>query len=122
MANAVSIGTLTPRHTSGHLNQAQYQSLYAQSINHPEAFWGEQATRFISWYSTWSQVLSGDFAAGEARWFKGATLNACYNCVDRHLPQHANKIALYWEANQPDERKVILMLAYMKQYVVWRMF
>ena len=90
-----------------HLNEEQYQSLYQQSIDAPAIFWGQQAQRFITWFKPWTQVMHGDFTSQDIKWFENATLNACYNCVDRHLDTRGSQIALIWEGNSPDETQSI---------------
>lgn len=79
-----------------------YFSLYQQSIEHPELFWHQQAKTFLTWSKPWKQVVSGDFMHLPVRWFEGAQLNACYNCVDRHLPINADKIAILFQGNEKD--------------------
>lgn len=88
-----------------HINEEQYQALYQRSIQEPEAFWGEQAKRFISWSTPWQSVIQGDFNTLDVHWFTQGKLNACYNCVDRHLESRKNKIALIWEGNEPHETR-----------------
>jgi len=83
----------------------QYKKMYEYSINKPEAFWSEQAER-ISWFKKWDRVWEWDFNEANIKWFEGAKLNACYNCVDRHVIEgHGDKTALIWEGNNPDESK-----------------
>jgi acetyl-CoA synthetase len=84
-----------------HVNAAQYESMYRQSVEDPAGFWAEQATRFLSWQAPWDKVLEWDFTKGHIRWFEGGKLNACYNCVDRHLDTRADQTALIWEADNP---------------------
>ena len=67
-----------------------------------EAFWARWARR-LHWFSPWSTVL--EWNAPDARWFKEGTLNACYNCVDRHLPARASAPALLWEGEPGDRRR-----------------
>lgn len=86
-----------------HLNVKQYQALYQQSIQDPAAFWAEQAHQFITWFSPWQTVKRGDFQSMDVAWFINGQLNACYNCVDRHLETRKNQIALIWEGNDPNE-------------------
>lgn len=88
-----------------HINIAQYQALYQQSIHDPVQFWGEQANRFITWLSPWRTVTRGDFNTIDVEWFINGKLNACYNCVDRHLDTRKNQTALIWEGNDPSESK-----------------
>lgn len=86
-----------------HLNEVQYQVLYKQSIEDPEDFWNEQAEKFISWFKPWKKTLSGSFKDADLEWFVGGKLNACYNCIDRHLPQRGNQVAVLWEGNDTQQ-------------------
>lgn len=86
-----------------HINAEQYQTLYQQSINDPEKFWGEQAQKFIDWSQPWQTVKSGGFEKLDIRWFVSSKLNACYNCVDRHLATRADKTAIIWESDDPEQ-------------------
>ena len=90
-----------------HINEARYLEMYDRSVRDPDGFWSEQATAFVAWYSPWDQVCSHDFVKGQVRWFEGATLNACYNCIDRHLPERADQVAIMWEGDAPDTQKTI---------------
>ena len=82
-----------------------YKRLYEHSINNPEDFWAEQAER-ITWFKKWDNIWEWDFNKADIKWFEGGKLNACYNCVDRHVEQgHGEKTALIWEGNNPDETK-----------------
>lgn len=92
---------------NAHINQEDYLKLYQQSINYPEQFWSEQAKKFITWSQPWSSVTTGNFVSGDVKWFIGGQLNACYNCVDRHLDTHKHKTAIIWEGNHPDDTKKI---------------
>ena len=86
----------------------EYKKMYDYSIEQPEEFWAEQAER-ISWFKKWNSVWDWDFyfldgGNSTIKWFEGAKLNACYNCVDRHvIDGHGEKTALIWEGNNPDE-------------------
>ncbi|MBD9482442.1 acetate--CoA ligase [Pseudomonas sp. PDM14] len=86
-----------------HLNDADYQRLYRQSIEQPDAFWGEQATSFLDWFTPWQQVQHSDIRTGQAEWFKGGTLNVAHNCIDRHLENRGEQIAIIWEGDNPAE-------------------
>ena len=90
-----------------HINEARYLEMYDRSVRDPDGFWSEQATAFVNWYSPWERVCSHDFVRGHVRWFEGATLNACYNCIDRHLPERADQVAIIWEGDDPDTQKSI---------------
>jgi acetyl-CoA synthetase len=86
---------------NAHLDEAHYLSMYQRSIEDPAAFWAEQADAFLSWDQRWDTVLDWDFHKGHIRWFEGARLNACYNCVDRHLETRGDQTAFIWEGDDP---------------------
>ena len=83
------------------LDTAQYEAMYQQSIDDPAGFWAEQAEKFLSWDKHWDTVLDWDYSKGHIRWFEGGRLNACYNCVDRHLDTRGDQTALIWEGDDP---------------------
>jgi acetyl-CoA synthetase len=83
------------------ITKDDYQRLYRQSVDEPEAFWAEQAEKFLTWSKKWDSVREYDFHAGTASWFKGGQLNVAYNCIDRHLAERADKVALIWEGDEP---------------------
>jgi len=83
------------------LDAAQYEAMYQQSIDDPAGFWAEQAEKFLSWDKHWDTVLDWDYSKGHIRWFEGGQLNACYNCVDRHLETRGDQVALIWEGDDP---------------------
>ena len=89
-----------------HINSLdQYKEIYDRSIQDPEAFWSEIAER-ITWFKKWDQVCEYDFVNANVKWFEGATLNACYNCLDRHIEDgHGDDTALIWEGNNPNDDK-----------------
>jgi acetyl-CoA synthetase len=76
------------------LNKESYQRLYQDSIHSPETFWTEQANTFIDWIEPWERLHYSDFSRAEARWFEGAKLNVCVNCVDRHLATRGDQVAI----------------------------
>ncbi|MHA6495391.1 acetate--CoA ligase [Pseudomonas borbori] len=86
-----------------HLKQADYQRLYQQSIAQPESFWAEQAKQFLDWLKPWDAVYSGDLQSGQASWFAGGQLNVSHNCIDRHLAERGEQIAIIWEGDNPAE-------------------
>ena len=89
-----------------HVNSFEaYQTQYAESIQDPEAFWAKVAER-LTWYQNWDTVRNYDFVNGDIKWFEGGTLNACYNCLDRHVEAgHGDATAIIWEGNDPSEDK-----------------
>ncbi|MDR8014713.1 acetate--CoA ligase [Ectopseudomonas guguanensis] len=86
-----------------HLDNDAYLRLYQQSVEQPETFWAEQAKAFLDWFKPWDQVHSSDLAQGRAEWFKGGQLNVAYNCIDRHLQQRGEQVAIIWEGDNPAE-------------------
>jgi acetyl-CoA synthetase len=82
--------------------EAEYHQLARRAEQDPESFWAEQA-RQLDWFKPFGQVLEWQFPF--AKWFVGGELNACYNCVDRHLTgARRNKAALIWEGEPGDSR------------------
>ncbi|EGN74697.1 acetate--CoA ligase [Idiomarina sp. A28L] len=90
------------------LNPETYLSKYKESVNNPEAFWAKEGER-ITWFSPYSKVKQTSFAPGniDIQWYADGTLNACYNCVDRHLAERADKTAIIWEGDEVDVQKSI---------------
>jgi acetyl-CoA synthetase len=84
-----------------------YNEAYKSSVENPEQFWAGIANEF-SWKKKWDQLLNWDFDEPNIKWFDGAQLNITENCLDRHLKDRGNKLALIWEPNDPKERFVRL--------------
>ncbi len=85
----------------------QYEAMYAQSVENPDAFWSEQAEKHIDWFSPWEQVQEWDYNKAEIAWFKGAKVNMAYNCLDRHLEKRGDQTAIIWEGDDPADAKHI---------------
>ena len=85
----------------------EYKKAYRESVEQPEAFWGEIAENFY-WRKKWNKVLEWNFKEPDIKWFIGAKLNITENCLDRHLGKLANTPALIWEPNDPEEHHRIL--------------
>jgi acetyl-CoA synthetase len=80
-----------------------YQRMYRQSLENSEEFWHQQAER-LDWYR-FPRIISNvsyDRADLHIRWFEDGVLNACYNCLDRHLESRADQTAIIWEGDDPD--------------------
>lgn len=80
----------------------EYQTEYRKSIETPAIFWGEKAETF-TWKKKWDKVLDGNFVDLNIKWFDGGALNITENCLDRHLAEKANQIAIIFEPNDPNE-------------------
>ena len=87
------------------MNQEKYQELYQHSLEDPEVFWAYKAQRYLDWTRPWDKVYEGNFQQGEVNWFLGGQLNACYNCVDRHLEKHGDQTAILWEGDDPNQQR-----------------
>ena len=84
-----------------HIDEATYEQMYRASMDEPMAFWREQSNAFLQWESPWTKLQSADFASGRFAWFEGGRINACVNCVDRHLSTRGEQVALIWEGDDP---------------------
>jgi len=80
----------------------EYLRLYRLSLDDPETFWARQADR-LSWFHPWSTVFDSDYDNVDCGWFLGGRLNACYNCVDRHLETRGDQDAIIWVKDEPGE-------------------
>ena len=89
------------------INAKTYESMYEKSMSNPDKFWAEQAEIFVDWEKKWDKVSDVDFSKGKIAWFEGATLNVSYNCLDRHLPERADQVAIIWEGDDPSSSESI---------------
>ena len=93
---------------NAHINKLKYEEMYKESISNPIKFWGEHGKR-LDWIKNYEKVR--DFSYDQKnlyiKWFEDGTLNASYNCIDRHLKNNGNKTAIIWEGDNPDEQKSI---------------
>lgn len=86
---------------------ADYDRLYGESVADPNAFWGEIGKR-ITWIKPYSRVKNASFQKHVSiKWFEDGTLNACYNCIDRHLPEKANDTAFVFVGDEPGHSETI---------------
>jgi acetyl-CoA synthetase len=85
----------------------QYREMYRRSIDDPEEFWQKHAHEYLTWDKKWDIVLSYDFDEGKIEWFGGGKINATYNCLDRHIERIGDKVAYYWEGDDPSEKKTV---------------
>jgi len=78
----------------------QYREMYRRSLEDPAGFWAEQAAT-LDWFHPWRNVLDVDYEEIDFAWFSGGRLNACHNCVDRHLETRAEQTAILWAGDEP---------------------
>ena len=90
------------------VNAEQYDEMYQRSVNDPEDFWAEQASSYLTWFKPWDKTLDWSFKEDlHIDWFKGGKLNASYNCLDRHLAERGDQVAIIWESDDPNEDRKI---------------
>ncbi|KWS90842.1 MULTISPECIES: acetate--CoA ligase [Pseudomonas syringae group] len=89
-------------------DEATYKAMYQQSVVNPDGFWREQAQR-LDWIKPFSVVkqTSFDDHRVDIKWFADGTLNVAYNCLDRHLAERGDTIAIIWEGDDPSEHREI---------------
>ena len=94
------------------ISEDQYNAMYQGSINQPDIFWAVQAKR-LDWFKRPTIIKNTNFGSKEnpndvsIKWYEDGILNACYNCVDRHLPEKENDIALIWEGDEPHQDNTV---------------
>ena len=90
------------------INAGRYAEKYKLSVDNPKAFWAEELKR-IDWIKVPTEISDVSWSKDDLhiRWFADGVLNACFNCVDRHLPEKQNDVALIWEGDDPSvDRKI----------------
>jgi len=85
----------------------EYKEEYQKSVDNPEAFWAGHAESFV-WKKKWDKVLDWNFSGPDVKWFDGGELNITENCLDRHLEERGDKVAILWEPNEPGEAAIKL--------------
>ena len=93
--------------SNAHIDEKGYADMYEASIQNRDEFWAEQANRFLSWDEQWQTVSTFDFNKAEIGWFEGASVNAAFNCIDRHLDDKGDQVAILWEGDDPNEDRRI---------------
>ncbi len=87
-----------------HIDAARYEEMYRRSVEDPEGFWADEARR-LDWMKAPTKVRDVNFTAPDVhvRWYEDGTLNACVNCVDRHLETRGDQTAILWEPDEPGD-------------------
>lgn len=78
-----------------------YKSTYKYSVENPEAFWKDQAETF-TWRKPFEETLKWDFEGPDVKWFLNGKLNITENCLDRHIEERGDQVAILWEPNDPN--------------------
>jgi acetyl-CoA synthetase len=85
---------------------ADYERLYRRSLDDPDGFWREQA-EILTWFHPPQQIFDADFRQVDFSWYGGGRLNACFNCVDRHLAARGDKPAILWAGDEPGDYRSV---------------
>ncbi|MGB0574757.1 MAG: acetate--CoA ligase [Alphaproteobacteria bacterium] len=88
------------------IDNEKYLEMYQRSIDDPEGFWEEQGKR-INWIKPYTKVKDVSYAHDDVhiKWYYDGTLNACANCIDRHLSTRGDQVAIIWEGDDPKDDK-----------------
>lgn len=86
------------------LDKAGYEAMYRASVQDPDAFWGEQG-KILDWMKPYTRVKNTSYDPGHVsiKWYEDGLLNVSANCLDRHLAQRGDKVAIIWEGDNPAE-------------------
>jgi len=87
---------------------AQYEAAYAASVNDPQGFWKAEASR-LDWVKAPTKIKNTSFAYDNVsiKWFEDGVLNVSANCIDRHLTEHGDDVAIIWEGDTPGTQEII---------------
>jgi acetyl-CoA synthetase len=93
---------------SSGLNQNKREAMYQQSVTDPEEFWRQQGER-LDWIKTPTKIKNTRFTPNDVsiEWYSDGQLNVAANCLDRHLANHGEEIAIIWEGDDPSESRHI---------------
>ena len=93
---------------NAHIDNEKYLAMYQKSVDDPETFWAEQGRR-IDWLKPYTKIKDVSYAHDDVhiKWYYDGTLNACANCIDRHLPTRGDQVAIIWEGDEPKDDKKI---------------
>lgn len=100
---------ITEKSSKGTLcDEKKYVQMYEESVKDPKSFWDREAKR-ITWFKEWDKTFEFDYVNAHVEWFRGASLNVSYNCIDRHLEKNGDKVAILWE---DDSGKTVRKITY----------
>jgi acetyl-CoA synthetase len=90
------------------IDSKKYRAMYGRSIADPNGFWADEGMR-IHWFRPFTKVKNTSFDPHHVsiKWFEDGTTNAAYNCIDRHLAERADQVAIIWEGDDPKDSKKI---------------
>lgn len=90
------------------LDKEGYEAMYQASVQDPDAFWGEQG-KILDWMTPYTRVKNTSYDPGHVsiKWYEDGLLNVSANCLDRHLSERGDKVAIIWEGDNPAEDRKI---------------
>ncbi|WP_324022232.1 acetate--CoA ligase [Aeromonas caviae] len=90
------------------LDKEGYEAMYQESVQDPDAFWGEQG-KILDWMTPYTRVKNTSYDPGHVsiKWYEDGLLNVSANCLDRHLSERGDKVAIIWEGDNPAEDRKI---------------
>ena len=93
---------------NSHVDEATYNRMYRESVTSPETFWNNHGKR-IDWIKPYTKVADVSYKKEDVyiKWYEDGTLNASFNCLDRHLKTKGENTAIIWEGDDPGETKHI---------------
>ena len=108
MSDNIKIPVFENFKDSAHLTKDKYEEAYKFALDNPEAFWEKEGKR-INWINPYTRIKDVTWSNNDVniKWFYDGTLNASYNCIDRHLSDKSDQIAIIWEGDDPNESKKI---------------
>ncbi len=90
-----------------HVTAGRYRAMVAEAAHDPDAYWLEQARR-IAWMRAPTRTQAGSFEGEiQIRWFEDGQLNATVSCLDRHLAERPDQIAILWEGDDPSQQRSV---------------
>ena len=91
------------------IDRTKYHEMYKRSVESPEAFWEEQGRNRLLWQKEFTKVKNVSYSHPDIsiKWFEDGVLNVSENCVDRHLENKSEKVAILWEGDEPGVSKKI---------------
>ena len=90
-----------------HVSADQYKAMYAQAASDPDGFWRGQLRR-VAWIKQPSKIKDTSFEGNvDIKWFEDGTLNASSTCLDRHLAERGDQVAIIWEGDDPNSSKTV---------------
>ena len=104
--NDATLFPVMPEVASGaHVTGERYRAMYEQAARDPDGFWREQARR-VSWIKEPTRIKDTSFTGDvQIRWYEDGQLNAAATCLDRHLADKGDQVAIIWEGDDPNQQR-----------------